>query len=290
MKLERIKGNTFLHRSPTNVGVYLEGKKAYVVDTPDERTTRDLIRHLFDEGVEEIVVVLTHSHADHIRGCARARKFANVSVHAPAGEVSFVRFPHLEGYVLYGASPPRFMRSRFFHASPCDVETLREDSVPFKVVKLPGHTVDHTGYITEDGVIFSGDTYFGMRILKKYPYPYLTDVEKSLESLKRLEELSVEFFLPSHGDPVSDPVEEIEYQRSLLNAILERTLSLLSIPRSREELVRELFGEEGDAGMYYLAHSFVGAILAFLDSRGDIELLRSHGNMVLYPQKWQVRR
>jgi len=290
MKLERIKGNTFFLPSPTNVGIYLDGRRAYVVDTADERTTRNLIKYLLDENKEIVAVALTHSHADHIRGCARVKNLSGAPVYAPAGEVSFVRFPELEGYVLYGAASPRFMHSGFFRATPCDAEIVREDTIPFKIIKLPGHTIDHIAYMTEDGVLFSGDAYFGMRVLKKYPYPYLTDVEKSLESFKNLESLDAEFFLPAHGDPTSDPTKEIGYQRLLLENIIQRTLSLLSVPKSREELVKELFGDEGDPGMYYLAHSFVGAILTFLDSRGDIELVSSQGNMVLYPQKWQIRK
>lgn len=272
MDLLHLKGNTYILAGPTNVGVYIEKDECWIIDTPDERRTRDLINYLESQGYEVKGVFLTHFHVDHTRGCARLQKMTGVPVYAPVGELSMVAFPVLEGYMLYGAYPLKDLRKGFFEAKPCSPQPLYSAPEIFQVIKLPGHTLDHTGYKTPDGVFFGGDTYFGSSILEKYRYPYLTDFSRSLESLDRLKKTEAEIFVPSHGEPTDNPERDINSQKKAMEMAVDNVLAVIDEPKTLEEILANLdyVDPSSGIGMWFLARSFVAAVLSFLSDKNEI--------------------
>ena len=266
--LERITGETYVLRGNTNVGVYSDGERVYLIDTGTSKKNLSKIIETFRG--REIVVLITHHHADHIQLNRWLQRKTGCEIRVPVGELSFVAFPELESYLLFGAKPPKELRREFFTAKPSAVKPL-EDGMPLKPVPLPGHTPHHTGYVTPDGVLFCGDLYFSKDILDKYFYPYHASVSDLRKTLKTLDLTRFNAVVPSHGTPSRDPREDIDHMMKRIDEIEETVLNILSRPMKVEEIAGSLverYELELVGGFWYLFRSFVSALIQDLEDRG----------------------
>ena len=266
--MERISGNTYVLRGATNVGLYIDSDVVYMVDSgTSKRLLRDLLEDL--DG-KRVVLLNTHHHADHIALNSWLQSRTGCVVYAPLGEISMIANPVLEGYVLFGAEPPKSLKKDFFRAKPSKVEVLKDD-LPLKRVPLPGHTPDHTGYSTPDGVLFSGDLYFSRDILQKYFYPYHASISILKETLRSFEISDYDFVVPSHGDPTSDPSRDVDFMMERIETVESEVLEILRESMTMEDLTLELSRKLNlslEGGFWYLFRSFVGSVLQDLEREG----------------------
>ncbi len=268
--MENISGNTYVLRGATNVGVYLNGEVLYLVDSGTSKKVLREVLELF--AGKKVILLNTHHHADHISLNAWLQARTGCDIYAPIGEISMIANPILEGYVLYSAEPPKSLRKEFFTAKPSIVKPLNNDLI-LKPINLPGHTLDHTGYLTPDGVLLSGDLYFSAKILDKYFYPYHASIPRLRKSLERLESLNYEYVVPSHGEPTDDPSPDVNHMMERIEFMENEILKFLKDPHTVEELTEKL---ERDlelnlkGGFWYLFRSFVSALLQDMEERGDV--------------------
>ncbi len=267
--MRKLSNGTFLLEGATNVGVYVSDV-VYLIDTGGSRKNLRQVMEEF-EG-REIIVLNTHHHADHIALNGWLQKKTSCRIHAPAGEISMISQPLLEGALLFGAYPPRSLRSSFFRADPSKVEPLPED-LPLEVVPLPGHTISHTGYLTPGGVLFSGDLFFSKEIVQKYFYPYHQSISLLRETLKSLEEIEFRIVVPSHGKPTSDPSTDISFMMERVEEIEDRAIRALESGDTCDSLtikLSDVFDLKLEGGFWHLFRSFVCSILEDLEEMGRV--------------------
>ena len=160
------------------------------------------------------VVLVTHSHADHL---GLAERFARPH-HA-----SVRRYPALG-----------------------DGDVVRVGTLNIAALYTPGHSSDHLCFqITGDGAVFTGDLILG-RGSSMVTYPE-GDVAAYLRSLDKLLALNPRVLYPGHWDPVTDAMAKIEeYRRHRL----EREAQVLEVvrrgPGTAPELTRRVYGELDD--------------------------------------------
>lgn len=111
------------------------GRHAAVVDPGD---AAPVLRHLADEGLTLVAILVTHHHPDHVGGIEAILDAHPVPVFGPAMED------------IAGITHP---------VSQDDEVLLPELGAEFRVLDLPGHTAGHVGYYGE-GALFCGDTLF----------------------------------------------------------------------------------------------------------------------------------
>jgi len=110
--------------------------KCCVVD-PGEAAP--VLKVLEQQGLALEAILLTHHHTDHVGGETTLRqRFPECAVYGPDSS----RFPMVTHPLREG-----------------DQLSLLGDALTAEVLTLPGHTLDHIGYITNAGV-FCGDTLF----------------------------------------------------------------------------------------------------------------------------------
>ncbi len=104
---------------------------------------------------KERLILLTHSHFDHIGGAASLRNDTDTKI----------AIGKLDNYAL---SNTQFNLADLFHAklTPFSADILLDNGdeisvgdITFKVIYTPGHTVGGVCYLTEN-ILFSGDTLF----------------------------------------------------------------------------------------------------------------------------------
>ncbi len=261
MSLKSLKGNTYVIEAATNVGIYVEDERVYVIDPG---TLRRAFRFIRDEFAGKQVVVLnTHHHADHTLLDYMYEKKLGAEVYTSEVETHLLQHPELEGYYLFGAETPALFKKTFFLATPANALPFPEN-LPLKPLHLPGHTPGHHALLTPDGVIFSGDLYFAKEIVDKYGYPYHFSVSFLKESVEKFKSMDFEIAVPAHGKPSDDPTDDIDHMMKRIQEFEGKLFEILRQPHSVEEAAFKLaehFSLEFPNGFFYLFRSFVSSLI-----------------------------
>lgn len=172
-----------------------------------EGLTANISAHGFDpEDVE--VVALTHYHGDHAGGAATARSELGSAIAIGASAADALESGDEEATGMRAAREAGIFGEDDVMSS-CVVDMRLEDDevIPagegiLRYVATPGHCSGHGAYLLsglgEPPALFSGDSVFwaGRILLQAVPD---CDLQDSIESIRRLDRLEFEAFLPGHG-------------------------------------------------------------------------------------------
>ena len=231
----------------------LEDKTLTVIDSGPPwgaRRVLDYIRSIGRRPDELELILLTHSHPDHVAGASALtdRTGARVAAHRDdvadnsSGGMTLARWGWLSG--------PRSALP-FAKDTPVD-EALKDGQLlpilgGLRVIHTPGHTPGSASFMLERaGVLFTGDTAFsdGVRVSRSVPFPGY-DGEAYRRSLDRLASMEFEALCGGHGAPlVGGAAEEL---RQLLSTRPDPPTwggFIKSVPK-RLLRARGLTGEDG---------------------------------------------
>ena len=80
-----------------------------------------------------------------------------------------------------------------------DGQNLKEYGFNATIVHIPGHTKGSIGIITDDGILFAGDTFTNMR--KPDISTYIENSGQLKNSIARLKKMNIKTIYPGHGKP-----------------------------------------------------------------------------------------
>lgn len=265
-------GNTHYIDCPTKVGLYIDGNEAFAVDGGgDKDAAKKILRHL--EGKNLRAVYLTHSHADHIGGCALLYERTGCAIFAPGIESAFTQYPILEPMTLYGGRPPKELHHKFLLAKESPAMPLGAMPDGWEAIPLPGHSPAMTGYRTPDDVVFLGDCLSSEQTLEKYPIGYLYDVGQYLDTLEKLTVMKAVLFVPAHAPATIDIAPLAQKNRQAVQAVAEQIVAFCQTPIGFDELLAKLFAHYGMA-MTVQQHALVGStVRSYLSYLCDTERL-----------------
>lgn len=194
----------------TNTWILDAGPVAVVIDPgpEDDAHLAAIGRKL--AGTTVGVVLVTHSHPDHLPLAARL---------AAAHGASVLRHPELG-----------------------DGDLVRAGNLNVTALHTPGHSADHLSFwLAEDRALFTGDLVLGQgSSMVTYPEG---DVAAYLRSLDRLETLEPRIIFPGHWDPVADAMGKLREYRAHR---LEREAQILAEVRraagTAPDLTRRVYG------------------------------------------------
>jgi glyoxylase-like metal-dependent hydrolase (beta-lactamase superfamily II) len=175
---------------------------------------------------DEVVLLLTHGHADHAGAVAALTTEVEATVAGPSGLTGVDR-------VLTGG------------------DSVTTDEGSLLAVPTPGHTPEHLCYHWPDrGALFAGDHLLGSgdtTWVAEYP----GCVADYLASLDRLRTLDLDVIYPAHGPPIEDPAGALDrYERHRRERIRQVDEALAGHPdASPEELLDLVYGLTVPASM-----------------------------------------
>ena len=219
-----------------------DGDRLTVVDAglPGYRKRLDAALAELGRSLSDVeAVLLTHGHGDHVGFAESVRSEAGVPVYiheaderlaltgkTPRGErgpVPYLGRPQLWRLLAHGMP-----NGGLIPAKIAEVTTFGDDAtldVPGRprVVPTPGHTSGSVTFVLEDrGVALVGDALCTKNPLtgrdspQIMPGSFTVDVERALDSLKRIESLPVDVLAPGHGDPwTGGPTSAVARARQL---------------------------------------------------------------------------
>jgi glyoxylase-like metal-dependent hydrolase (beta-lactamase superfamily II) len=96
-------------------------------------------------------ILVTHADVDHVGGVAELAVGTGAAVFVPAGEADYLRTGRTRGSMTVAPHDPEH--------EVRDGDTVSVAGIPFEVVGIPGHSVDHVAFCA-DHSIFGGDLLF----------------------------------------------------------------------------------------------------------------------------------
>lgn len=172
-------------------------KKAAIIDAPQDVTPL-LLSRVEELGLTVEMLLLTHSHQDHIADVALIKKKFKIPVY-----IHPLDAPNLE-------EPGADLLPIFIQVKPVKPDHLLADgqvielgSLTFKVIHTPGHTPGGVCfYSEEDNLLLSGDTLFrGSCGRIDFPLSSPADMWRSLKKLAALPLVTRVY--SGHGDPTT---------------------------------------------------------------------------------------
>lgn len=281
-KLIKLKGNTYYIDSAVNIGIISNGNPmAVIVDTGlDESMGRKILRLMGEEGLKPYAIINTHSHADHCGGNDFIVKRTGIPIYATHFERAIIEYPLLEPFYLFSAYPLKDMQNKFLMAKESTVSHIIEEGeikigdIALNIVSLEGHSPGMIGVASQDGVLFLGDAMFSIKILEKYGLAHFTDIKNTLNTLENLKSLKYDYFVPSHGEILDDPVPTIEANIERIDQIICNIADFCIEPKSREEITAHMIDHYSinmNVGQYYLTLSTVSAFLSYMTDEEKLQ-------------------
>jgi glyoxylase-like metal-dependent hydrolase (beta-lactamase superfamily II) len=265
-------GDTYVVPGLTNAG-FIAG---LVIDTCEDEAPF--------AGVSVDRLAITHGHADHF-AIGRVLREAGARVAAARDDASLVENPDINIRGMFSwAKPGDFLTTRLFRGLPCEVDEYLEDWSDERadVVALPGHTLGHSGFVTADGVLFTGDALYLRDLWERHPLPYAIDPGDVVRSLERIRSVACDWIVPAHGYPIEREAAEdhIDFHLAQVEQIEALLLDRLYAEQTTEQaiaIVSEARGLSSNPAAYWLAVSTVKGFLGELLNRGQIEFfVRDH--------------
>jgi glyoxylase-like metal-dependent hydrolase (beta-lactamase superfamily II) len=268
----RLAGDTWYLPGLTNAG--LVGDLG--IDTgPDEAAY---------EGVPMSRLVITHGHADHF-ACAAILRERGARVFAARDDATLIENPEVNIRGMFSwAKPSDLLVTRLFRGDPCEVDAYIEDwyDPVVRPIPLPGHTLGHTGFLTEDRVLFTGDALYLRELWERHPLPYCIDPDLVAGSLAKMLTVDFDILVPAHGHPVSrdEARRDIAHHQGQIAEIQFLILDRLKQEHTTEEAIAMVSAERGlsdNPAQYWLAVTTVKGFLGDLLGRGQLEFfVRDH--------------
>jgi len=281
--LKHIKGNSYFIEGVTNIGVIRKGNFCVLVDTGlDSDVAKHINTVLEENNLFPIEIINTHAHADHFGGNLFFKNKHNVKIIASKIEAGLIENAELEPVFLFSADPVKELKTKFTNAPSCkvdvvvDVENLEDgDYDNKKILSLPGHNPNQIGVMSEDNVLFLGDSVFTKKIIEKYKFPFMVSITQQRKTLEKLRSVKADLYIPGHGGVIypRNWNSVIDFNLSVLDEIGDFIYRVLEQPMTREEIVRVMgahFKAKLNAVEYYLAYTTVGAFLSDLQAQNKV--------------------
>jgi glyoxylase-like metal-dependent hydrolase (beta-lactamase superfamily II) len=235
----------------TNTWIVSAGPVVVVIDPGPEDDSHLAAINKRLGGATIGVVLVTHSHPDHLPLAERLAKPHHASVR---------RFPELG-----------------------DGDVVRAGTLNVTALHTPGHSADHLCYWLDGSrELFTGDLILG-RGSSMVTYPE-GDVAAYLRSLDRLAALDPRVLYPGHWEPVADAKSKIDEYRA--HRIEREAQVLAEVKRgagTAPELTRRVYGAELDDALLVAAEMTLRAHLRKLVDDGAVRVRTDRGEEVFEP-------
>ena len=287
-KIIPICGNTFCVKTPMALLPFylLDEHTAVLMDAglAQDDSLGDLFELL---NIRVSAVLLSHMHFDHIGGVPSLRQHFGATVYAPAPANS-VCIPMHESVELDRCAPEVQQFNRSYQIQPDVIipessTSVAVDGVSFEVIRCPGHTADHTAYVTPDDVCYLGDLLISESYLPMMNLLHIEDHAQSAHSKQKLAGRHFTYCIAAHKGyfPGEQYDETVRQNERKLAETRDQIRLLLQEPKSESELAAALVSKIGLAFQSEVdRHTSICSIRAFLTDmlrRNEIEMETQDG-------------
>ncbi len=286
------KGALLAPGSPSTLVISYEGEIWIVDPGAHPKRGEELAKSLDSEKRKRVLI--THSHSDHLAAIPKLVELTGAVVMGPALESCSARSVGIRKALSFGAkgsekltkvAPALSVMVDEGFDPPCKLG-------PFESVPLHGHSFGHVGYLTEDGLLYAGDAFFGDKLLRTVAIPYFIDYKTSLETMRFLLNHARDYrkIVPSHG-PVCEGnrAEKIlKANISALESLPKKAKRILHRePLTAESLTARILLEAGSnisVSSLIISSVTIRSMLSYMLDEGEVEPIASESGIL-----WKIR-
>ena len=295
MMLNKIEGSSYYIDAPTNIGVYVfKNKNCLLVDSGINSTQAKKIDEvLIQNDLHPKYIINTHSHIDHCGGNLYFKNnYPGVLIYTSQSEKLFMDNPLLHSYAQYSANPIKeIVRNNKVVPvdSVIDYGLNKINDEKFEIIPLKGHSIEQIGILTPEKVCYLGDSIFSENIIEKYSFPYLINIEDSINTLKSIADIDGDFFMVSHSSVLYTKNEIVALVNKNLQNIedyINQISDLLDQPLTKEDLLENLIIinelKVKSLNEYHNYFSSVSAFLSYLYEKSNISFSIEDGKVYYF--------
>ena len=276
MELHHLKGNTYYIDGTTNIGLYkLNDKDCALIDSGFAKVGPQIYEILKENNLNLKYIINTHAHADHMGANKYLMNIYKCQMITSQIERAFARDDKLDIGFLYGGYPLECFDTPLMHIDE-QKDILHLSSLPKGITsfRLKGHHYDMVGYKTDDDVYFVADAIGNRDTIYSEHILLIYDVKGYIDSLNLLKSFNGNYIVPSHSYVTKNITDLVNINLEQINQIIELILDKLSIQKTLEQLVKEIFDYYNlriSNNKYLLVTSTIRSYLAYLYSLKKIE-------------------
>lgn len=302
MEITNIKGNTYYIKGGTNTGIYLlENNEAVMID-PGLYGTRAkrVIEKLEANNIALKYIINTHEHNDHYGACKQFKEYyKDLEILSSSYAKMYIEHPELFSKYIIGGKSNIFLDDKlkgkiveFVKIDKIiDSGSVNIGDIPFEIIPMQGHTPGSIGIMTKDKVIFVGDVLIGEKILKKYDFLFLYDVEAQIISLNRLKDIDFDYLILGHGKEIiskKDSYDLIKKNEDAIKKYLYQIRELLKRPMTLENLLKYIIQNNNLSNNYKEYHflkSSLVSVISYLTYLEEIGYILEQGELLYYTKR-----
>lgn len=173
----------------SNCYVVSKNNKAMIIDPGFESDL--VIKYLYEEKLEPVLIYVTHGHFDHCGGVKQLKEYYNLPVYAPKKDEIWMN---------------ESSYNRWLYPIPVDHWVTKNDTIEFldmsfTILETPGHSEGSTA-LYHAPYLFGGDTLFYESIGRTdLPFASFDTIKKSILKLYKLPDKTIIY--PGHGRPTT---------------------------------------------------------------------------------------
>lgn len=302
MEITKIKGNTYYIKGGTNTGLYIFNDRTGIIIDPglEGMRPRKIIEELEAKNIDLKQIINTHEHNDHYEACNSFKNyFKGLEILSSSNAKMYIENSELfSKYIMGGRSNIFFdnyfkksIRENIYIDRTVEEGLLYINNEEFQIIELPGHTPGSIAILTKDKVIFVGDLLVNDKLLKKYDFLFIYDIEEYIASLQKLRNVDFDFLILGHGKDIVSKEDSnilIDKHEQSIKKYLEQTIDLLCNDMTLEKLLQEIINNNKLSYNYkeyhYLKSSLV-SLISYLADRGEINCKLENGELLYYTKK-----
>lgn len=276
--LQRVGERTYLIKGSPNTLIHETIDKIFVIDPGSEKDRGNIIKKEITQKFKnnKIEVLLSHSHSDHVAALASLGQ--EITPYISEQEISSLIDIKTRKALTYSASAPSKILYRFVDHSPEKYKAFKLGSKVegIEVVDLRGHSLGHAGFLTDDGVFYTGDSFFGDKLISLVGVPYYSDYEEAMSSLFKLKEFLCRDYVIVMGHGLvmdyKEALKVIDMNIELMEETKERVVGLSGL--TEQEITYRLLKIANvniTESSLVLSGVTVRAILSYLANEGSFQ-------------------
>ncbi len=211
--LEHVKGDTWcIVTGYSRIPLFkLDGDRAVLIDSGIATTDREgLFSLLKQENLTVAAVLTSHSHIDHIGNHGILQKEQGAKLYMTPFDAAVCENPMYSKPFFYGMSYQKIIQHAAMFLCHADYFIRPEhrsvdiDGARFEVLRLPGHTAEHLGFVTPDSVAYLGDALLSDQVLESLRIPYIISCDLDIDTKLRIGKMKYDYYIAAHSGVYKD--------------------------------------------------------------------------------------